>query len=191
LICTFKINIYLYHCFSKTRGNHIINILKICIDIMLNRVTLIGNLGRDPDVRRLESGAAVAKFPIATNEYYRDKDNQLQQITEWHDVVAWRALAEQAERALKKGGLVYIEGRLTHRKYKTQDGQDRVATEVLASTIKVLDRPKREGGESGFPTEEPPMANIRPTTSNNTDGSSTIPSDMPPPIAEEGDDLPF
>jgi single-strand DNA-binding protein len=167
--------------------------IKICIDIMLNRVTLIGNLGRDPEVRRLESGVAVAKFAVATNEYYRDKNNELQQITEWHDVVAWRGLAEQTERALKKGGLVYIEGRLTHRKYKTQDGQDRVATEILASMIKVLDRPKRDGGDS-FPSEEPPMANVRPVTSpasNEGGGGNAMSSDVPPPISEEGDGLPF
>jgi single-strand DNA-binding protein len=159
---------------------------------MLNRVTLIGNLGRDPEIRRLESGVAVAKFAVATNEYYRDKENNLQQITEWHDVVAWRNLAEQTERALRKGGLVYVEGRLTHRKYKTQDGQDRVATEVLASMIKVLDRPKKEGSDN-FPTEEPAMVNVRPVTpihNSGGGGSSSMPSDMPLPI-EDGDGLPF
>jgi single-strand DNA-binding protein len=155
---------------------------------MLNRVTLIGNLGRDPEVRRLESGVAVAKFAVATNEYYRDKNNELQQITEWHDVVAWRGLAEQTERALRKGGLVYVEGRLTHRKYKTQDGQDRVATEVLASMIKVLDRQKREGGDN-FPNEEPPMTNVRPASTPAAADSGT--SDMPPPMSEDGDGLPF
>lgn len=155
---------------------------------MLNRVTLIGNLGRDPDVRRLESGVAVAKFAVATNEYYRDRDNQLQQITEWHDVVAWRALAEQTERVLRKGRLVYIEGRLTHRKYKTQDGQDRVATEILASMIKVLDRDKREGG-GDFPNEEPMMANTRPVSNPPMGGGNDM--DVPPPISEEGDGLPF
>lgn len=152
---------------------------------MLNRVTLIGNLGRDPEVRRLESGVAVAKFAVATNEYYRDRENNLQQITEWHDVVAWRSLAEQTEKVLRKGRLVYIEGRLTHRKYKTQDGQERVATEVLASMIKVLDREKREQGDH-FPTDEPPMTNVKPAnnTSHNND-------DMMPPISEDGDGLPF
>ena len=154
---------------------------------MLNRVTLIGNLGRDPEVRRLDSGVAVAKFAVATNEYYRDKENNLQQITEWHDVVAWRGLAEQAERALRKGGLVYVEGRLTHRKYKTQDGQDRVATEVLATMIKVLDRQKRDGGDS-FPNEEPPMTNVRAASTPVTDGETSEP---PPPMSEEGDGLPF
>lgn len=163
---------------------------------MLNRVTLIGNLGRDPDVRRLESGVAVAKFPIATNEFYRDKENNLQQTTEWHDVVAWRGLAEQIERVLRKGSLVYVEGRLTHRKYKTQDGQERTITEVLAQTIKLLDRStKKENGgyENHFPNEEPAVTTVRNVTNSNLDtGSSVSNMDnmMPPPI-EAGDDLPF
>jgi single-strand DNA-binding protein len=156
---------------------------------MLNRVTLIGNLGKDPEVRRLENGAVVAKFSLATNEYYRDKNEQLQQVTEWHDIVCWRALAEQAERALKKGRLVYIEGKLTHREYTTQDGQKRYITEVLASAIKVLDREKREGEGGGYlPNEEPPMVR------SNTGGGS------PSPVVDagqfvdaepDGGDLPF
>jgi len=74
---------------------------------MVNKVLLIGNLGRDPEIRRLESGAAVAKFSVATNENYRDKNGEWQTITEWHNVVAWRGLAERAERDLKKGSMVY------------------------------------------------------------------------------------
>lgn len=158
---------------------------------MLNRVTLIGNLGKDPEIRRLENGAVVAKFSLATNEYYRDKTDQLQQVTEWHDIVCWRALAEQAERILKKGRLVYIEGKLAHREYTTQDGQKRYITEILASTLKVLDREKRE---DGFPIDEPPMVR-----NNNSSGSSSAPisdapsmgGDIPPPTEEPGDDLPF
>ncbi len=125
------------------------NIKKTDQRIMVNRVTLIGNLGKDPEIRRLENGAIVAKFSIATNEYYRDKSGELQQVTEWHDVVAWRALAEQAERVLRKGKLIYLEGRLTHRQYQDKDGNNRYITEVLANMIKILDREKREGGENG------------------------------------------
>jgi single-strand DNA-binding protein len=157
---------------------------------MLNRVTLIGNLGKDPEIRRLENGAVVAKFSLATNEYYRDKNEQLQQATEWHDIVCWRALAEQAEKILKKGRLVYIEGKLSHREYTTQDGQKRYITEILASAIKVLDREKREGeGGGGYiPSEEPPM--IRPNTQNNMP-SPQMTQEVPPPTVEPGDDLPF
>ena len=123
---------------------------------MVNKVILIGNLGRDPEVRHLESGATVAKFSVATNESYRDKNGEWQKITEWHDVVVWRALAERAERDLKKGKMVYIEGKLTHRKWQDKDGIDRYTTEVVANTFRLLERRESSGGYSGdFPTEEP------------------------------------
>ena len=117
---------------------------------MLNRVTLIGNLGRDPEVRRLESGIAVAKFSVATNESYKDKSGEWQKITEWHDIVCWRYLAERAETQLKKGGMVYVEGKLTHRKYQDKEGKDRYITEIVANTFKSLER--REGDGSFKPS---------------------------------------
>lgn len=107
---------------------------------MINKVILIGNLGRDPEVRKFENGSMVAKFPIATNENYRDKNGEWQQITEWHDIVCWRGLAERAERNLKKGSLVFIEGKLSHRKYQDQNGIDRYVTEVVANTFRQLDK---------------------------------------------------
>ncbi|MGB4846627.1 MAG: single-stranded DNA-binding protein [Saprospiraceae bacterium] len=79
---------------------------------MVNKVILIGNLGRDPEVRYLEGNVAVAKFSVATNESYKDKKGDWQTATEWHDVVAWRALAERAEKQLKKGSQVFVEGKL-------------------------------------------------------------------------------
>lgn len=107
---------------------------------MINKVTLIGNLGQDPEVRHLESGAVVAKFSIATNERYKDKSGELKTLTEWHDVVMWRGLAETAERLLKKGMLVYVEGKLTHRKWQDKEGNTRKTTEVLANTFQLLER---------------------------------------------------
>ena len=112
---------------------------------MLNRVTLIGNLGKDPEMKRLEGGALVGKFSIATNEYFRDGNNELQQQTEWHDVIVWRHLAEQAERVLKKGSLVFVEGKITHRKYVDKNGIERTTTEISATNFKALD--KKEGGQ--------------------------------------------
>jgi single-strand DNA-binding protein len=124
---------------------------------MVNRVILIGNLGRDPEVRRLESGAVVAKFSIATTDSYKDKEDNWQDQTEWHDVVVWRQLAERAETSLKKGMLVYIEGKLTHRTWQDQDKNNRKTTEVVASSFRVLNN--RQGGSTGsttyFPSEEP------------------------------------
>ena len=121
---------------------------------------LIGNLGRDPEVRHLENGAAVAKFSIATNERYKDKNGEYQTLTEWHDIIMWRGLAELAERLLTKGRLIYVEGKLTTRKWQDQNGQDRRTTEVVANTFQLLDR--REGGNVGnsgsFPgVENEPM----------------------------------
>lgn len=110
---------------------------------MVNKVILIGNLGKDPEVRHLEGNVAVARFSVATNENYKDKNGDWQTDTEWHDVVVWRALAERAEKQLKRGMQVYVEGKLTHRKYQDKDGNDRYVTEVVANLFRILE--KRDG----------------------------------------------
>ena len=112
---------------------------------MVNKVILIGNLGRDPEVRRLENGAVVAKFTIATSESYKDKSGAWQEQTEWHNIVVWRTLAERAETQLKKGMPVYIEGKLTHRSWKDQDGNDRYITEVVANYFRSLAKKESSG----------------------------------------------
>jgi len=155
---------------------------------MVNRVILIGNLGRDPEVRRLESGAAVAKFPIATNESYKDRNGEWQSQTEWHDIIVWRTLAERAENGLKKGMAVYVEGKLTHRKWQDQDGNNRKTTEVVASYFRVINRNNESGSGSGsgyFPSEE--GANTNSNDSYNTDSSSSEPEMS----NAADDDLPF
>lgn len=148
---------------------------------MVNKVILLGNLGKDPEVRYLESGTTVARFSMATNERYKDKKGETQTVTEWHDVVMWRGLAELAERLLSKGSLVYVEGKLTHRSYKDKDGQDRYVTEVVANNFQILDR-KDSGGSSGrndgFPSDEPAKK------------STSTPNDNPFGD-DDGDDLPF
>lgn len=126
---------------------------------MINKVILIGNLGRDPEVRHLESGATVGKFSVATNESYRDKSNEWQTITEWHEVVVWRALADRAEQSLKKGMQVYVEGKLRTRKWQDQEGKDRYTTEVVANTFRILEKRERSDSNeygSGFPQMEEP-----------------------------------
>ncbi|MBK8654467.1 MAG: single-stranded DNA-binding protein [Haliscomenobacter sp.] len=133
---------------------------------MVNRVILIGNLGKDPEVRRLESGAVVAKFSLATSESYKDKTGNWQEQTEWHDIVVWRALAERAEQSLKKGMTIYVEGRLTHRTWQDQDGNNRRTTEVQSNYFRILDR-KQSGTPANAPSaatggggdQEPPMPN--------------------------------
>lgn len=157
---------------------------------MINKVILIGNLGRDPEVRRLDNGAAVAKFSMATNENYRDKSGEWQTNTEWHNIVMWRALAERAETSLKKGSMIYLEGKLTHRKYQDKDGIEKYTTEVVANTFRMLDR--RESGSSsgpGFPTAENAPPTYQPTTAPVATGGGTVTSsDVATP---EDDDLPF
>jgi len=113
---------------------------------MVNRVILIGNLGKDPEVRRLENGQTVAKFSLATNENYKDKSGEWQKQTEWHDCVVWRSLAEKAEASLKKGMAIYIEGKLTHRTWQDKDGNNRKTTEVVGNYFRVLS--KREESNS-------------------------------------------
>ncbi|MCB9321644.1 MAG: single-stranded DNA-binding protein [Lewinellaceae bacterium] len=157
---------------------------------MVNKVILIGNLGRDPEVRTLENGAMVAKFPVATNESYRDKNNEWQTITEWHDVVVWRSLAERAEKTLQKGSLVFIEGKLTHRKYQDNNGIDRYITEVVASTFRLLDRKEggsRTGYSDTFPTEDSYSASA-PQSGSGGKESATFTEDL---SNMEDDDLPF
>lgn len=107
---------------------------------MVNKVTLIGNLGRDPEVRTLENGTKVGSFTLATNESYKDKNDQWQTLTEWHNIVVWRYQAEKAERELKKGSLAYVEGKITHRKYQDKDGVERFTTEIVAAQIYSLER---------------------------------------------------
>lgn len=120
---------------------------------MVNKVILIGNLGKDPEVRHLESGSVVAKFSVATNENYRDKSGEWQTLTEWHNVVVWRGLAERAERSLKKGMQVYIEGKLNTRKWQDSDGNDRYTTDVVANYMRILE--KRESSSDGFSNNFP------------------------------------
>lgn len=155
---------------------------------MVNKVTLIGNLGRDPEVRHLENGSAVGKFSVATNESYKDKSGEWQTLTEWHEVVVWRNLAERAERDLAKGKLVYVEGKITHRKWQDKEGNDRNSTEIVANTFRLLERRESSGNReySSFPKATDELPNTSTSTpsatpSTNQNNNTTL----------EDDDLPF
>jgi len=106
----------------------------------LNKVTLIGNLGKDPEVKVLEGNVAVAKCSLATTESFRDKSGQMQSHTDWHTIVLWRGLAELAQAYLRKGSLVYVEGKLKHRQYDDAQGERHFVTEIIAEQILLLDR---------------------------------------------------
>tara|TARA_Y100001935_G_scaffold209875_1_gene179761 strand:+ start:195 stop:578 length:384 start_codon:yes stop_codon:yes gene_type:complete len=104
----------------------------------VNKVILIGNLGKDPEVRYLDNGVAVANISLATSESYKNKEGERITQTEWHDVVLWRGLAEVAEKFLKKGSSVYIEGKLRTNKWVDKDENNRYKTEVLADKLTML-----------------------------------------------------
>ena len=129
---------------------------------MINKVILIGNLGSDPELRYTGSGVAVASFRIATTERWKGQDGQMQEHTEWHNIVAWRRLAEICGEHLRKGSPVYIEGALKTRKWQDQNGNDRYTTEVIAREMKMLSS-RGEGGSGqqgqgqGGGYEPPPM----------------------------------
>jgi len=123
----------------------------------LNKVILIGRLGRDPECRYMPNGEAVCNFSIATDESWKDKNGQRQTRTEWHAVTMYRKLAEIAAQYLKKGSQVYIEGRIQSRKYTGKDGIERTAYDIIASEMKMLES---ENGGSPFcgPVQCPPQA---------------------------------
>ena len=120
---------------------------------MINKVTLIGNLGADVEIRYTQDGTPAASFTVATTERWKGKDGQMQEQTEWHRVTAWRRLAEICGEYLSKGSRVYIEGKLKTRSYE-QDGQKRYVTEIVASEMKMLS-PSKKGVSGGDNSHEP------------------------------------
>jgi single-strand DNA-binding protein len=105
-----------------------------------NKVILIGNAGKDPEIRHLDSGVAVVTLPVVTSERVKDRNNEWREISEWHNVVFWRALAEMVEKYVRKGSQILVEGKLRNRSWEDQNGQKKYATEVVAETLKVLSR---------------------------------------------------
>ncbi len=121
---------------------------------MVNRVHLIGNLGKDPKVRHLESGNVVANFSLATSERYK-KDGEKVIHTEWHNIVFWGPLAKVCEKYLKKGKQVYVEGRITTRSYKDKDGNKKYVTEIIGHQLQMLgSKEERKEPKEDFPAEE-------------------------------------
>jgi single-strand DNA-binding protein len=124
---------------------------------MLNMTQIIGHLGRDPEVRHTPDGTAVANLAVATNETWKDKAGEKQERTEWHRVVLFGKVAEVAADYLRKGSLVYLQGRLQTRKWQGEDGQDRYTTEIVGERLRMLGgKPAREGE-----TEEPTAPPVR------------------------------
>ena len=135
---------------------------------MLNRVTLVGHVGKDPGVRHLDSGVSVARFSLATNETYTDKSGERKTTTEWHNIVVWRGLADTVEKYVKSGSLLYVEGKLKTSSYDDKDGVKHYRTDIICDNFRML-------GKKDSTTQDAPKESIQ--------ESSTVPD----PI----DDLPF
>ena len=133
----------------------------------VNKVILIGNLGKDPELRYAPSGSAVSTFSLATSEQWKDQEGNPQERTSWHNIVVWGKLAEIASEYLKKGRKVYVEGRLQYRDYEDKNGNKRYVTEVVVNDLVMLGS-RQDGGEKEEPAPGPT-----------------------PAVSEEKDDLPF
>lgn len=152
---------------------------------MINKVTLIGHLGQDPEIRKLDNGTSVGRFSLATSESYKDANDEWQTLTEWHNIVVWRQQAESVERNFKKGMLVYVEGKLNYRKYTDKAGIEKMSADIVANTVRLMG--KKEGSNyQNMPTQEPPTRNQRGTDEQVYEVSSPL---SEPPTAS--DDLPF
>ena len=134
----------------------------------VNKVILVGNLGKDPEVRYLEGGTAVANFPIATSESYKDKSGNRVDQTEWHNIVVWRGLAEVAEKYLKKGMQVFIEGKIRTRTWQDKDNNKRYTTEIIADNLTILGRKEDNTGSSSASSSKQEDSNAPIAAANNT-----------------------
>ncbi|THB68226.1 MAG: single-stranded DNA-binding protein [Desulfovibrio sp.] len=150
----------------------------------LNKVMLIGRLGRDPELRYTQSGTPVANFSMATDESYRGKDGNMVEQTEWHNIVVWNKQGENCANYLSKGRLVFVEGRLQTRKWQDKQGQDRYTTEIVASRVQFLE--PRGGASTGASDTPPPPGDADFSPSQNDDMGPAFPSE-----ASGMDDVPF
>ena len=157
----------------------------------LNKVLLIGNVGKDPEIRHLQGGASVATITLATSERYKDRNGESRELTEWHTIIAWRQLADLAENYIRKGSQIFVEGRIRSRSWDDQNGQKRYVTEIQADSIQLLGRrgdnaapapapaqPQNYGGGYNAPAQPQPQ--------------QTTPMVNPADLTDDGsDDLPF
>lgn len=118
---------------------------------MINKVILVGRLGKNPEIRSIDGGRKVANFTLATTEKYTDKNGTRQEITEWHNIAVWGSQADIAEKYLQKGSLIYAEGKLKSRSWEDKDGNKKYATDVVLDSFKMLES-KRDGDNSGMPS---------------------------------------
>lgn len=147
---------------------------------------LIGHLGKDPEVRHLDNNSVVANFPLATSESYTDKQGNRVEQTEWHNIVLWRRLAEIAEQYLRKGSMIYVEGRIRTRSYEDRDGNKRYITEIVCNNMQMLDKKGEGPGQSTVASSSKSTSTAATTSASGSSGAS---DDIE--LDEPGDDLPF
>ena len=152
----------------------------------VNKVILVGHLGKDPELRYAPSGTAVATFSLATSERFKDKSGETKDRTEWHNVVAWNKLAEICGKYLHKGKQVYIEGRIQTRSYDDRDGNKKYITEIVADQMQMLGRAGEEGGQR--PAERPARAAAQGAAAA---GATPAYEDFADPPFNPDDDIPF
>lgn len=165
----------------------------------INKVILIGNVGKDPEVRHLEGGASVATITLATSERYKDRNGETKEQTEWHTIVAWRQLADLAGNYIRKGSQIYVEGRIRTRSYDDQSGNKRYVTEILADSIQLLGRKSDSNSIPSGGAYTPPASQSYGQSAQSSgsqfhrpDPGTTSPAISPAAIAEDdSDDLPF
>jgi single-strand DNA-binding protein len=150
----------------------------------INRVILIGNLGKDPEIRSLEGGVKVANFTLATTETYKGKTGERNEHTEWHNIVLWRGLAEVAEGYLKKGNTVYIEGKIRTREWTDKEGNKRYTTEIVGDNMVMLGGRRDQAGNGTGSAENQPYQKVEKAPK-----ADTAPAEDLGP--EPDDDLPF
>jgi|AntRauTorckE5430_2_1112549.scaffolds.fasta_scaffold00760_4 single-strand DNA-binding protein len=174
--------------------------------ISLNRVTLVGRLGQDPEIRYLDNGVAVGRFSLATSERYKDSEGNWQERpTEWHNIVVWRNLAERTEKELKKGMAIYVEGQINYRTFDDKDGNQRKVTDILARSFRAFVDTRSEN--NNFPSAEndpfinkdsSPKTETSAPATNNANVNTNANVSTKPSVEENagggdemGDDLPF
>lgn len=150
---------------------------------MLNKVQLIGRLGKDPEIKQLDGGQQVASFSMATTEVYKDKTtNEKKEITEWHNIVVWGSLAGVVEKYIRKGSLLFIEGKISTRKWQDKEGKDRWSTSIIARELKML------GGKPSGSTEQ---QEHEPEIENYGNTGAPVNADFGAGAMMQEDDLPF
>jgi single-strand DNA-binding protein len=160
----------------------------------VNKVILVGNVGKDPDVHFIEQGVAVARFPFATSETYRSKDGEKITTTEWHNIVLWRGLADVADKYVKKGSQLFIEGRIKTRSYDDKEGNKRYITEIVGDNMQLLGKKGDNSGDNSNQDSGSYSPNSKQTSaaSNPSDTSNPFDDGNSDTVSDQGeDDLPF